>query len=38
MKQKCFFLDEIKQGDIINKNNKRHCMVLNYIEQSLILV
>ena len=32
-----YFLDEIKQDELMNKNHKKVCKILNYIKQILIL-
>ena len=37
-KTKNYFLEQIKQNDLMSKKHKKVCTVLNYIEKSLILV
>ena len=36
-KKRNYFLEEIKQNDLMSKNNKKVCKTLNYIEHFLIL-
>ena len=37
MKQKNYFLEEIKQNELMSKKHKKVCTTLNYIEHFLIL-
>ena len=37
MKQKNYFLEEIKQNELMSKKHKKACTALNYVEHYLIL-
>ena len=37
MKQKNYFLEGIKQNELISKKHKKACTALNYVEHFLIL-